>query len=491
MSQSNKDLEKKLEKAFDAFWKLTVILFQVIGYGLKQVNLRSIEFKVYGLCLVGVAFGLTYRHRYVYWLEDLASGTLTHWISSFLRSHPWPLHYVIVFIWLVFVALIFMGLKPYWERKTFQKKLDEVNLKSGQGTSTKVIAIEKLDGLKTKLIIDSRGVGVDIYNKKKSSLSSAFNSIIESIEAGRSPQFVEILLTTKVLPSRVTLASTIGHLKKPYSIVIGESLKGVVTADISTLPHILIAGSTGGGKSVFFKQILLGLLHSSEYLQMYLLDLKGGVEMKEFADLPNVRVIKNELEAVQILTKVRDEMKRRFTILEKKGYKSIVSKRDHLDKIIVGIDEASELYTKVSAHNSKKKLILQARELTDELAKLARAAGIHLIFATQKINKDTMDPKVQENIGGRVCFRANTLENSMRAIGNKMAFELPDIKGRAIWATGNSFTEVQAPFISDEDVKKQISLLQNKYKGRKDLNFKPMIEVKRNQPKPPDGFHNI
>ena len=122
MSQSNKDLEKKLEKAFDAFWKLTVILFQVIGYGLKQVNLRSIEFKVYGLCLVGVAFGLTYRHRYVYWLEDLAPGTLTHWISSFLKSHPWPLHYVIVFIWLIFVALIFMGLKPYWERKTFQKE---------------------------------------------------------------------------------------------------------------------------------------------------------------------------------------------------------------------------------------------------------------------------------------------------------------------------------------------------------------------------------
>ena len=306
---------------------------------------------------------------------------------------------------------------------------------------------------------------MDIYNKKKSSLSSAFNSIIESIEAGRSPQFVEILLTTKVLPSRVTLASTIGHLKKPYSIVIGESLKGVVTADISTLPHILIAGSTGGGKSVFFKQILLGLLHSSEHLQMYLLDLKGGVEMKEFADLPNVRVIKNELEAVQILTKVRDEMKRRFTILEKKGYKSIVSKRDHLDKIIVGIDEASELYTKVSAHNSKKKLILQARELTDELAKLARAAGIHLIFATQKINKDTMDPKVQENIGGRVCFRANTLENSMRAIGNKMAFELPDIKGRAIWATGNSFTEVQAPFISDEDCK--------------ETNFSPSEQIQR------------
>ena len=188
--------------------------------------------------------------------------------------------------------------------------------------------------------------------------------------------------------------------------------------------------------------------------------------MKEFNQLPNVRVIKTEEEAVRILTQIRDEMKRRFTFLEKSGHKNIVSKRDQMDKIIIGIDEASELYTRVSSQNSKHKLIAQARELTDELAKLARAAGIHLIFATQKINKDTMDPKVQENIGGRVCFRTNTLENSIRAIGNKKAFELPDIKGRAIWATGNTFTEIQAPFISDEELKEAILSLQNKYKQK-------------------------
>ena len=491
MSHNNKNLEKNLDKAFTAFWKVTVILFQMVGHGLKRIDFKSIEFKVYGLCFVGFVFGLTYRHRYINWAHKVAPEVFTEWVSLILKSSPWPLHYMLIFTWMGFVVLILLGLRSYREKQSFQKKLNEVNLKSGQGTPPKIVAIEKSGEFRTRLVINSKGVGLDTYSAKKSDLASSFNSLIESIQPGRSPQFVEILLTTKVLPTRVDLASMIGYLKKPYSIVVGESLGGIVTTDISTLPHMLIAGSTGGGKSVFFKQVLLGLLHSSNHIQMYLLDLKGGVEMKEFGDLPNVRVIKNESEAVHVLTKIRDEMKRRFTILEKCGHKNIVSKRDKLDKIIIGIDEASELYTMVSNNRSKKKLILQARELTDELAKLARAASIHLIFATQKINKDTMDPKVQENIGGRVCFRVNTMENSMRAIGNKMAFELPDIKGRAIWATGNSFTEIQAPFISDEDLKEKVSFIQKKYKGKKNFNFNPMIEVKMNKIKSQDGLFRL
>ena len=278
-------------------------------------------------------------------------------------------------------------------------------MKSGQGTPPKVIAIKKPEPFKTRIFVRSKGLDVASYQAKKGALAASFNAIVESIKQGFSPQIVEISLTQKILPKKISFTSLMGHLTKPHSLIVGESLGGVVTLDISTLPHMLIAGSTGGGKSVFFKQALLGLLHSSQRLQMYLIDLKGGVEMKEFNRLPNVQVIKTEEEALDALTLIRTEMKRRFALLEKSGNKNIVPERDHLDKIIVGIDEASELYTKVSPQNRKHKLIAQTRELTDELAKLGRAAGIHLIFATQKINKDTMDPKVQENIGGRVCFR--------------------------------------------------------------------------------------
>ena len=220
----------------------------------------------------------------------------------------------------------------------------------------------------------------------------------------------------------------------------------------------------------------MGLLRSS-HLQMYLLDLKGGLEMRDFQVLPNVQVVKDEKQAVRLLERIRDEMKSRFAFLEFRGHKNIVPQRDKKDKIIVGIDEASELYTRVQRGNEKSKWILRARELTDELAKLARAAGIHLIFATQKINKDTIDPKVQENVGGRMCFKTNTLENSLRALGNKMAYNLPDIKGRGVWNKGNEFLEIQGPFISDGDLKEELSAIVEEYQRKEKRFFGPMMNL--------------
>ena len=88
---------------------------------------------------------------------------------------------------------------------------------------------------------------------------------------------------------------------------------------------------------------------------------------------------------------------------------------------------------------------------------VGRAAGIHLIAATQKVTTKTIETDVQENIGGRICFRVGTLQGSNTVLGNKMAYELPDVKGRAIWNCGNDFVEVQTPFLSEAMIEKEIS----------------------------------
>ncbi|NOT77743.1 MAG: hypothetical protein HOP07_01925 [Bacteriovoracaceae bacterium] len=184
------------------------------------------------------------------------------------------------------------------------------------------------------------------------------------------------------------------------------------------------------------------------------------------SSISNVRIAKTEEEACKMLKKLKDEMDRRFKYLEKSGHKEIVPQRDGMDKIVIGIDEASVLYTKVRSNDTKAHLINSAREYTDELAKLARAAGMHLILATQKVSKETIDTKVQENIGGRVCFRMNTMVNSITVLGNKKAFDLPDIKGRAISASGNEFLELQCPFIDEDELKAEIELIQEKFNAK-------------------------
>ena len=122
----------------------------------------------------------------------------------------------------------------------------------------------------------------------------------------------------------------IGNLTKPYTFVVGESYRGTLTQTIRTLPHLMIAGTTYGGKSIFFKQVLLGMLRSSSNLQLYLLDLKRGVEVSEFKSLPNVKIAKDEMESVSLLYGIRDEMTKRFIYLEQKGFNALITGLDLL-----------------------------------------------------------------------------------------------------------------------------------------------------------------
>ena len=211
---------------------------------------------------------------------------------------------------------------------------------------------------------------------------------------------------------------------------------------------------------------------------MYLIDLKRGVEVKEFAELPNVQVAKNEEEAVKILSVLKEEMDRRYEYLEREGYKNIDPIRDKKDLIVLGTDEASVLFGQVRSNKKKKDLMLKARDLTDELAKLARASGIHLILATQKPIKESIDTKTLENLPARMSFKMSTHAGSNSMLGNAKAYALPDIKGRGIWKDGNKFLEVQTPFISDEELEQEISEIKGRYRDHKFKNFQHILTWK-------------
>lgn len=227
-------------------------------------------------------------------------------------------------------------------------------------------------------------------------------------------------------------------------------------------------------------QALITLLKTSPFIQLYLLDLKLGVEVKAYSELPNARIAKDAAEAVRLLQAVVVEMKNRFKFLEKSKYKQIEPDRDKKDLILVAVDEASVLYGKRRGDKSTNDLITMARELTDEIAKLGRAASVHLILATQKVTNESIDTKIQENIGGRVCFRVNTLQGSSTVLGNKMAYELPDIKGRAIWAAGNDFTKVQTPFISETVIEEEIEQIMSDFSsGKRKCNQAMLTDIQK------------
>jgi hypothetical protein len=456
-------------------------------YGIKSFLKNKILHFFNAITLISFWFVASYKHTFLKSDFFQIKESLPAFFFRLLTAIPWEVHFYLGLIFLFVLWFIILGVKQHRTIKDYQKKIERTGIRGADGSFFHVVSADCSDGFKTTLVLKSVGIGLDKYQVRKEDLESSFAQEIDSITTGSNPQIIILNLTKRKLPKMVSFSDLEPSLIKPHSFIIGESMSGVVTRTIESLPHMLIAGTTGGGKSVFFKQMLLGLLKTTPHLQLYLLDLKRGVEMKDFAVLPNVQVAKNENEAVKMLQSLRDEMERRFSYMEQHGHREIDPKRDKMDKIVIGIDEASVIYTKTKSNNG---LSQKAREITDDLAKLARVTGIHLILATQKVSKETIDTKVQENIGGRVCFKMNTLVNSLTVIGNKMAYSLPDVAGRAIWASGNTFLEIQAPFMSDEQFKEEIEIIGEEFKNNSRKCYSKMLTVS-SAPKSNNGIINL
>ena len=337
-----------------------------------------------------------------------------------------------------------------------------------------------------------KAVGIDVaeFKNKKGALESSFNAIIEDIRVSeRNRQLFEILIAEKALPQLVLYDKVaMKFLVKPYTFLVGESLGGFIVGDLLDIHHMIVAGATGGGKSFFFKQAFVGLAESSRYIQFYLIDLKHGVDMKLFGKLENVRIAKEAPDAIVILTAVVAEMESRFRFLEKNNLTEIVPERDKKDRIIVGIDEASVLFTIEKSSKSTKASAESARDLTDRIAKLGRAAAIHLVLATQKVVKETIDTRVQTNINARMVFRVNTVASSMTVLGNKLASDLPEIKGRAIWSVGSRDITVQVPRLGVDELTERIEILMEKFNGNAKQQFGPMLEIGQGKPKDKKAF---
>lgn len=472
---------------FDAIEKLVAalfgfllwVIFPILKHGVKRLPFKSSICYVYVASIAWLFHALAVSQRHfpllIWLLDQMFPISWTDLITRRLAKVSVEGQFLGLCAVGGTLFLFTLGIKPYLVMKKFQRKLDQMGLKNGAGAAPKLIAAHAEGQHRQKLLIKSEGIGLDRFETKKSDLESAFGAVIEGIRTGRSPGEVQIVLAKNRIPEVSRFQDLLPEIQKSYSFLIGESLGGLHSQCIRDLPHLLIAGTTGGGKSVFFNQTVLGLMHTSPGIQFYLLDLKGGVEVKQFAALPNVTIAKTTREAVQLLKAVKSEMEWRFQYMEEKGYKRIEPGRDKMDLIVVGVDEASVLYTKPSARSPDADFIAEARDLTDSLAKLARAAAIHLILATQKVTKETIDTKIQENIGGRMCFRMNTLQGSLTVLGNKMAFELPDHKGRAIWSAGNQFVEVQAPLITEQETEREIEVLKFDYEQGKRKNYQDML----------------
>ena len=254
----------------------------------------------------------------------------------------------------------------------------------------------------------------------------------------------------------------------PLTVALGRDIPGrPIYCDLAKMPHLMIAGSTGSGKSVCINSILTSILvHSSpEEVRMILVDPKV-VELSVYNGAPHLimPVITDPKKAAGALNWAVAEMQRRYKLFEEgqvrdiKGFNAKyqdVPEAEHLPLILIVIDELAEL------------MMVAAKEVEtyiSRLAALARAAGIHLLIATQRPSVDVITGVIKANIGSRIAFAVTSGVDS-RTILDQYGAEKLLGKGDMLYAPMSAPQPVrgQGAFLSDAEVESVVNFLKKTY----------------------------
>ena len=236
-------------------------------------------------------------------------------------------------------------------------------------------------------------------------------------------------------------------------IALGKNISGLpIVGDLASMPHLLIAGTTGSGKSVCINTIILSLLyrHTPERCKFILIDPKM-LELSTYEGVPHLLcpVITEAKKAASVLGWVVKEMESRYRLMTKEGVRNIDSyNAKHklpMPYIVVVVDEMSDL------------MLVAGKEIENyiqKLSQMARAAGIHIIMATQRPSVDVITGTIKANFPTRISFQVTSKIDSRTILGEQGAEQLLGKGDMLYMSSANRIIRIHAPFVSDDEIEK-------------------------------------
>ena len=236
-----------------------------------------------------------------------------------------------------------------------------------------------------------------------------------------------------------------------FVLVLGESLLGPVTVNLAHIPHILLGGSTGSGKSVLLKLLLMQAMKKGA--SVFIADFKGGVDFPPLWHR-DCRICFEEIDLLDLLTGLVAELERRKEIFRTVGCSNIDTYNkatgENLQRLIFACDEVAEVLDKTGADAERKKMLAQIETRLSTIARQGRAFGIHLILATQRPDAAIIPGQIRNNMDFRVCGRADSVLSSIILDNTDAADLIPkDARGRFLLHDGTIF---QAYWFEESDL---------------------------------------
>jgi S-DNA-T family DNA segregation ATPase FtsK/SpoIIIE len=243
-------------------------------------------------------------------------------------------------------------------------------------------------------------------------------------------------------------------------IALGKNISGKpIVGDLTSMPHLLIAGTTGSGKSVCINTIILSLLyrHTPDKCKFILIDPKM-LELSTYEGIPHLLcpVITEAKKAASVLGWVVKEMESRYRLMTKEGVRNIdgynAKHKLPMPFIVVVVDEMSDL------------MLVAGKEIENyiqKLSQMARAAGIHIIMATQRPSVDVITGTIKANFPTRISFQVTSKIDSRTILGEQGAEQLLGKGDMLYMSSANRIVRIHAPFVSDNEIEKINNSLRN------------------------------
>ncbi|MAW17491.1 MAG: DNA translocase FtsK [Candidatus Pelagibacter sp. TMED272] len=241
-------------------------------------------------------------------------------------------------------------------------------------------------------------------------------------------------------------------------IALGKSISGMpIVGDLTSMPHLLIAGTTGSGKSVCINTIIVSLLYklSPDLCKFILIDPKM-LELSTYEGIPHLLtpVITDAKKATSALSWTVKEMNSRYKLMSKVGVRNIdgynAKHKLKMPYIVVVVDEMSDL------------MLVAGKEIENyiqKLSQMARAAGIHIIMATQRPSVDVITGTIKANFPTRISFQVSSKIDSRTILGEQGAEQLLGKGDMLFMSSANRIVRIHGPYVSEQEIEKITSSL--------------------------------
>lgn len=340
------------------------------------------------------------------------------------------------------VLLVLLGTP--WGGKAAREGLQKVGLVNHAGEAPVLLSKgpDKNNPRLTVWEFDPCGIPLNEWEDRQARIETALDITIARMTWAEGRKIIRVYAVPAASELPALLQWEDKYLSpESFMLVLGEGLLGPVTVNLANIPHILLGGSTGSGKSVLLKLLLMQALHKGA--EVYIADFKGGV------DFPKVwhkkcHICIREDTLLYVLNQLTAVLEYRKGWLAETGCPDLdvynEATGENLPRLVFACDEVAEVLDKTGRSKEDKELLAQIENRLATLARLGRAFGIHLFLATQRPDANILPGQIKNNLDFRVCGRADNVLSQIILDNTSAADQIPkDARGRFITGDGTVF----------------------------------------------------